>query len=189
MDLPDIQVVVQWRPTCGLNTLFQRFGRAARERGRTAVAILLVDKKDMDETRSHRGSKRKATEAENDLPRKQVVLTGSGSVRSAVPVPQQANEDVSVEAQVIVDGTGVDGASPVSMDPTECAKRYQGQARNGETQGGRTKGRTNDVGTPMDDFINSHVRGLACQRIIPSTFLGNDDRSKSLDTIAGPIRK
>ncbi|KAF7421188.1 hypothetical protein PC9H_011708 [Pleurotus ostreatus] len=190
MDLPDIQVVVQWRPTCGLNTLFQRFGRAVRERGRTAVAILLVDRKDMDETRSHRGSKRKATEAENDLPRKQVVLTGSGSVRNAVPVPQQANEDVGVEeAQVIVDGTGVNGASPVSMDPTECAKRYQRQARNGETQRGRGKGRTNDVGTPMDDFINSHVRGLACQRIIPSTFFGNDDRSKSLDTIAEPIRK
>ncbi|KAF9498371.1 P-loop containing nucleoside triphosphate hydrolase protein [Pleurotus eryngii] len=51
MDLADIAVIVQFKSTCDLNSLFQRFGQAARGCDQSAVAILLVDKKDTDESR------------------------------------------------------------------------------------------------------------------------------------------
>lgn len=122
MDLADIEVVVQWRPTCGLNTLFQRFGRAARERRRDAVAILLVDKKDMDDecNRQSGGSKRKATESriEDAPPQKRIVLTDNGD-RSAVPVFPQSNpqnEGVDTEPQTTELPVDVSRLSPASMD-------------------------------------------------------------------------
>jgi superfamily II DNA/RNA helicase len=49
MDLPDVEIVVQWKATCDLCTLWQHFGRVARGQGKEGVAILLVEKKDTDE--------------------------------------------------------------------------------------------------------------------------------------------
>ena len=33
LDLPDVQIVVQWKVPTNLNTIWQRFGRGARARG------------------------------------------------------------------------------------------------------------------------------------------------------------
>ena len=51
MDLPDIKIVVQWKATCDLCTLWQRFGRAAHgdDQLEEATAILFVEKKDTNE--------------------------------------------------------------------------------------------------------------------------------------------
>lgn len=49
MNLPDIKLVVQWKATCELSMLWQRFGWAAHGTGQGATAILLVEKKDTDE--------------------------------------------------------------------------------------------------------------------------------------------
>ncbi|KAF9462525.1 P-loop containing nucleoside triphosphate hydrolase protein, partial [Collybia nuda] len=65
MDLPDVEIVVQWKATCDLCTLWQRFGRAARGQGQTATAILLVEPKDLDNER-----RTKATRAKLRLPQK-----------------------------------------------------------------------------------------------------------------------
>ncbi|KAF6765850.1 P-loop containing nucleoside triphosphate hydrolase protein [Ephemerocybe angulata] len=51
MDLPDIKLVIQYKATCDLCTLWQRFGRGARGLGTDAVAILLVEKKDLESER------------------------------------------------------------------------------------------------------------------------------------------
>ncbi|KAF8990373.1 hypothetical protein BDQ17DRAFT_1255873, partial [Cyathus striatus] len=47
MDLPDIKVVVQYRATSDLCTLWQHFGHAVCGAGQVAMAILLVDPKDI----------------------------------------------------------------------------------------------------------------------------------------------
>ncbi len=52
IDIPDIEIVVQWRTMCDLSTLWQRFGRAAREPGREALAVLFVEAKYFDEERA-----------------------------------------------------------------------------------------------------------------------------------------
>ena len=45
MDIPDIQLVVQYKATCNLCTLWQWFGQAAHGAEWDATAILLVEKK------------------------------------------------------------------------------------------------------------------------------------------------
>ena len=44
MDVTNIDIIVQYHTTCNLCMLWQRFGRGARRRDRTADAIFLVDK-------------------------------------------------------------------------------------------------------------------------------------------------
>jgi hypothetical protein len=51
MDIADIQFVVQYKATCNLCTLWQRFVRAARGPEWDATAILLVEKKNTEEDR------------------------------------------------------------------------------------------------------------------------------------------
>jgi superfamily II DNA/RNA helicase len=65
MDLPNIKIVVQWKATCDLCTLWQRFGRVARGQDAVGTAILLVEKKDTNEERvakAERAAKRKKKE-------------------------------------------------------------------------------------------------------------------------------
>ncbi|KAF8193662.1 P-loop containing nucleoside triphosphate hydrolase protein [Pholiota molesta] len=57
MDLPNIEIVVQWKATSDMCTLWQRFGRAARGEGKQATAILLVEKKDTEEERRSKAEK------------------------------------------------------------------------------------------------------------------------------------
>lgn len=57
MDLPNVSIVVQWKATCDLCMLWQRFGRAARGPGEQGTAILLVEKKDTDEERQAKAKK------------------------------------------------------------------------------------------------------------------------------------
>ena len=62
MDLSDIKLVIQWKATCDLCTLWQRFGRVARGTGQEGTAILLVEKKDIYEERgkqAQRAAKKK----------------------------------------------------------------------------------------------------------------------------------
>ncbi|KAI6041685.1 hypothetical protein EDC04DRAFT_2565222 [Pisolithus marmoratus] len=44
MDVPDIAIVVQWRATSGLSTLWQCWGHAARVHGESGMAILFAEK-------------------------------------------------------------------------------------------------------------------------------------------------
>ena len=49
MDTPDIQLVVQYKATCNLCTLWQQFGQAARGAEWEATTILIVEKKNTEE--------------------------------------------------------------------------------------------------------------------------------------------
>ncbi|KAF8991933.1 P-loop containing nucleoside triphosphate hydrolase protein, partial [Cyathus striatus] len=49
MDLPNINIVVQYKATSDLCTLWQHFSRAARGAGKQATGILLVEAKDVAE--------------------------------------------------------------------------------------------------------------------------------------------
>jgi ERCC4-related helicase len=78
MDLPDIKIVIQWKATCDLCTLWQRFGQVAHGPAEVGTAILLVEKKDTEEERVAKaqraakrkkkgaGTKRKATGTRNE---------------------------------------------------------------------------------------------------------------------------
>ncbi|KAI5982246.1 P-loop containing nucleoside triphosphate hydrolase protein [Pisolithus albus] len=52
MDVSDIELVVQWRATCKLPTLWQRFGRAAWDKRLTGTSILFAEKEFFDDERA-----------------------------------------------------------------------------------------------------------------------------------------
>ncbi|KAF8430432.1 hypothetical protein L210DRAFT_3418182, partial [Boletus edulis BED1] len=51
MDVPDIALVIQWRVTCNLLALWQRFGRATWNRQLTGMVLLLAEHDYFDEER------------------------------------------------------------------------------------------------------------------------------------------
>lgn len=62
MDISDISLVIQWRATCKISALWQRFGRAARDKLLSGTAILFAEKKyfsDEQEAMAMRRERRK----------------------------------------------------------------------------------------------------------------------------------
>ncbi|KAI0310051.1 P-loop containing nucleoside triphosphate hydrolase protein [Amylostereum chailletii] len=51
VDIPDIRVIIQWRLTCTMEALWQRFGRAARDPSLEGVAIIFVPPKELDKAK------------------------------------------------------------------------------------------------------------------------------------------
>jgi ERCC4-related helicase len=49
MDVPNVELVVQWKATCTLSMLWQRFGCAGRNPALEATAVFLVEKEHFDE--------------------------------------------------------------------------------------------------------------------------------------------
>ena len=56
--MPNITLVIQWRASCDLCTLWQRFGRAARDFALTAIALFLVEPMYFDETKEEKATRK-----------------------------------------------------------------------------------------------------------------------------------
>ncbi|KAI0052949.1 P-loop containing nucleoside triphosphate hydrolase protein, partial [Auriscalpium vulgare] len=54
VDLPDIELIIQWKATCNLATLWQRFGRGARNPLLTAKVLFLVEPKHFEDEKAKR---------------------------------------------------------------------------------------------------------------------------------------
>ena len=73
MDVLDIEIIIQYKATCNLSTLWQRFGWVAHKQGMEATVILLVEKnKIVSEEVGPTGNKRKAMKALTPTQAKQV---------------------------------------------------------------------------------------------------------------------
>ncbi|KAH9847346.1 P-loop containing nucleoside triphosphate hydrolase protein [Lenzites betulinus] len=91
VDIPSIEIVVQWKATCDLDALWQRFGRAARGSGMEGLAVLLVEPKYFDDEKASamaRAQKRrdadarKASQKEASKRKRADTTTGAGSGRA-----------------------------------------------------------------------------------------------------------
>ena len=201
MDVPDIKLVVQWKATCDLCTLWQRYGRAARAPDQQAIAILLVEKKDMDEERllkAQKVAKRKekerndlgigsgSTSTQKDGKRKAISQLNPPAKRPALTdrttiINRQEMvhcEDVDDEAALSQTEGVVDGQD--TLDLKELRRAHYAKRVIRETEGSSTtlgkKGKGGVVmGSSMDDFINAHV-DFHCRRIVPMLVFGNDKR-------------
>ncbi|KIJ18400.1 hypothetical protein PAXINDRAFT_61783, partial [Paxillus involutus ATCC 200175] len=60
MDIPDIILVIQWKATCKLSTLWQRWRQAARDQQLQGTAILLAEKEHFDDTREEKRHRQEA---------------------------------------------------------------------------------------------------------------------------------
>ena len=180
MDLPDIEIVVQWKATCDLCTLWQHFGHVARGQGKEGVAILLVEKKDTKEER--------AAKAERAAKRKTKIKEGirTGRKRKAV---QQGGRTVLADRSLSVNQEMAEPVVPI--DPAKAAEiafleeRRVHYAHREKSSHGRfepPKGKTRpdlEIGSPMDDFINPPDE-INCRRVVPTLFFQNDQTREFL---------
>ncbi|KAG2131986.1 uncharacterized protein EDB93DRAFT_1094132, partial [Suillus bovinus] len=63
MDVPDIEIIIQWRATCHLATLWQRLGCAARNKQLMGTGLLFTEKEHFDDKREARAIRK--TQHEN----------------------------------------------------------------------------------------------------------------------------
>ncbi|TFK18252.1 P-loop containing nucleoside triphosphate hydrolase protein [Coprinopsis marcescibilis] len=174
MDIPDIDFVIQWRAPRDMCTLWQRFGRVARGKDRTGVAIFLVDKKDTDEARHLKeqklnekkkkdvkaGAKRKAAEHDH---------SSSPSKRAAL-----ADRTINTNNQP-------NNPQPPCIDESDAVliaehtEMYRRQGLdNPQNKPIRGQSRTVQLGSALDDFINSKTRN-ECRRKWPNVYFLNND--------------
>ncbi|KAJ6526852.1 P-loop containing nucleoside triphosphate hydrolase protein [Mycena vulgaris] len=119
LDLPDILLIIQWRSTSDMCTLWQPLGRAARALHLTATGLFLVEPKRFDVNiakaeeralkRAETTKKRKLAAAEAEYP---------PAKRAAVEIPAQS--DVPIPAAVIPADTSISLEAPQPADDDDA---------------------------------------------------------------------
>jgi superfamily II DNA/RNA helicase len=157
MDVPNVELVVQWKATCTLSTLWQRFGRGGQNPALEATAVFLVEKEHFDEIRKKKEEtkKRKAAKAATSVPTKRPRTQATSTVL-------QTSESVDVE------GTSDDSADESENKLEEMRRRY---LELGNKPGRKSTKRT--LEPVMDDFINAGTRKFPCRQLPLNVYFEN----------------
>ncbi|CDO72245.1 hypothetical protein BN946_scf184970.g97 [Trametes cinnabarina] len=182
IDIPDIDIVVQWRPTCSLDSLWQRFGRAARDPNREAIAVLFADAKYFDEEREA-ARKRAEKRRQAALARAERVESGK---RKRIENAQTGSEELREAKRSRADEqvpTGLGAARVQHSDVSQVADLSEGlseydklrvsyktgqsheetasqAAKKGKKGGGASRSST--VVVELDCLINAATRAFRC---------------------------
>ncbi|KAG1766501.1 P-loop containing nucleoside triphosphate hydrolase protein [Suillus placidus] len=157
MDVPDIILVIQWRATCSLSTVWQRFGRAVRNRALQGTALLFAEKEHFDDVHEEKqkrqqNKKRKAadTPQNHTEPDGNIVMGAGDSVpNDTLPVGNASVSDAQLKEL---------------MKPnTEVASKQKKQR---------------ELDPAMDWLINAHLRGIGCRHKV-SSYDGSDTANTS----------
>lgn len=95
MDLSDVRIAVQWRATCDMCDLWQRFGRVARESGKEGTGLLFYEKAHLDDYCERKKTnaqtkKRKALEV-GGQPAKRLAKDSATSTSDALTATSSSN--------------------------------------------------------------------------------------------------
>lgn len=200
MDVPDIQLVLQWRATCKLSTLWQRFGWAAWNKELCGTAILFAEKEHFDDERAARVErqeqrKRKAATAgvsatqrstkrsnlnfPNDLPKQQSDVMFDSLV---VMVPQEhGSGDMQESEGEDSDGPG-GGEMPIlgGQGKRQWIEDMKEALRKKRTTGRVERKQKKELDIGMDYFINTKSRmGLGCRRKVLNVYFDNTAAGES----------
>lgn len=165
MDLPDIRVVVQWRASCNLMTLWQRFGRGARDRTYTATAIFLVEKEHFAEEREKKLKRQRVRKAKKkntplqSITNKRVRTESSISQRVAAPINSSSESETDELAVTQEPNTTI----------SELHQRYSTIVT------APRKKKSDPLEPAMDDFINARSRKLGCRKTPIQAYLEMND--------------
>ncbi|KAJ3476844.1 hypothetical protein NLI96_g10880 [Meripilus lineatus] len=187
IDLADIEIIVQWRATCDLNALWQRFGRAARAFGSHGLAIFLVESKHFDETKRRASENAKAAE-NRALQKEREKQTAKRKSKAADKGP---NKRARTEAPLPIPSTSAQSSVAPNSSRGLAASRSltrfeelrvafrQGaskRAREARVSARKAETRSEDVDPSMDAFINAgdQSRGIMCYRAPIMAFYEND---------------
>lgn len=114
MDVPDIEIVIQWRATCHLATLWQRLGRAARNKQLMGTGLLFAEKEHFDDEQEARAIRK--TQCENTRKRKAAdLLEARNNKRRTVALSElPANVPPSAPSSQVVNDEDYD----IELDDT-----------------------------------------------------------------------
>ncbi|CDO76692.1 hypothetical protein BN946_scf184975.g1 [Trametes cinnabarina] len=207
VDIPDIEIVIQWRPTCDLNTLWQRFGRAARDPSKEALAVLLVDAKYFDEEKE---AARKRVEKRREAAIARAERTESGKRARGDEGVQQEQQPGGSRKRARPEESRASRDSPrgesggkdtrtVSKQASETSRlteyetlrvsyRTGHQKLEANAGGGKKARRADDDGSnvaldmEMDCLVNAATRVFRCYRKPITAFYENDRLSKAISS-------
>lgn len=184
LDLPDVEIVVQYRVPGDLCTLWQRFGRSGRAVGSEATAILLVESTYFDEDRKKKlaaklksSAKRKAAKhGPAARPAKRLALS---TTTNEGPHPTPTTRPLEDDNGELDNALAENEATPAIPDlhifekrsdeaKTASYNKPQSQSNTG------SKKRTLELGSALDDLINAATRGIDCRRCVPNMYFGNN---------------
>ena len=182
MDLPDIQVVVQWRALCNLMTLWQRLGRGARDRSYTATAIFLVEKEHFDEEREKKLERQHVRKAKKpNAPRPLQSITNKrirteSSTSRRVAVDNVEGLSGSSDESETEESTSMAVTAPVREDENSNKRKTDikiSELRHhySTTVSAPRKKKSDPLEPAMDDLINAQTRKLECRRIPIQAYL------------------
>ena len=153
MDVLDVQLVVQWRATCTLSTMWQWFSHGGCDKSLEVTTVFLVEKDHFDETQQKKAEMKKrkhSTHPTTDLPNKHPRREISFSSTQEAAHPHQVdNDDLSGES-------GADEPGGLQQYK-EMRARYTEQLDKP-----MKKSKKKALNPAVDDFINAGVRGLGC---------------------------
>jgi superfamily II DNA or RNA helicase len=186
MDLPDIQVVVQWRASCNLMTLWQRLGRGARDRTYTSKAIFLVEKEYLDEERE---KKLKRQRARKDNLKKQNAKKKNAPLQSITNKRLRTDSNTSQRVAVDLEGSSSSSEESETEELTSDLVRVDENFNKRETDmiiselhcrysttiPAPRKKKSDPLEPAMDDLINARFRKLKCRKIPIRVYLEMDD--------------
>lgn len=178
MDVKDIRLVVQWRLTCDPTTLWQRLGRAGRDR-RTDVkttGVFLVEKEHFDDEKVKRAERAKKNTSKRKYAKGPGSLTLSPNKRqkiahSTADKTTSANHPGSSTIDIHVDTLGSDHESESSDDEFKMLQMKYSETRDSNKS---TKKRKAEVHPVMEDLVNATHRSLTCRRTPINAFLENN---------------
>lgn len=199
--MPDIQLIGQWRATCSLATLWQCFGRAARDMSLVGVAILFCECEYFDQYRKEKEIKKNQRAAQKKRKAMNILVSAtskrhcnkrncSGSnVGDTLPagsnnlgreeseqVSDSSDDEIEFARMPLVTGIANERNLHIGDDDWVWAEI---RARKVKGVCGQERKRVNQqeagLEPAMDWFINADVRpGVGCRRKVVNVFFEND---------------
>ncbi|KAM6501445.1 P-loop containing nucleoside triphosphate hydrolase protein [Amanita muscaria] len=139
MDLQDIQVVCQWRATLpSISTIWQRFGRCARNPALQGMVYLFVEKEHLD-------VERRRSDAAKELRKRKRAVTLSRAAASRSSRVRLGTSDEQI--------TRLDEGSSSEEEEEDV------QTKNKSKNSKKSK-----IDPAVDDLVNADARGIGCRR-------------------------
>ncbi|KAI6000634.1 hypothetical protein EDD15DRAFT_2193205 [Pisolithus albus] len=177
MDVPDISLVIQWRATCKLADLWQRFGRAVRDKRLTGTALLFAEKEYFDDERAVKAARKAKRTSTRKRTAKEAELTNGGMLRPSKRVAIASCDEpvcARLDDGLLDEESGNEDDLPDNVDTSgsallEAFARGEGQFT--VHSGKRWK---KDLDPGVDYLINASERsGINCRRKVFDTCFNN----------------
>ncbi|KAF9525693.1 P-loop containing nucleoside triphosphate hydrolase protein [Crepidotus variabilis] len=173
LDLPDVDLVVQFRYTESLSTLMQRMGRGGRQRDTEATGIYLVEPQYFDHAKKKVIGKRKRNLNEV-IPGPQKQKQRRDNESTALGMMERDERDNNTEAEEVEDelDTGVDEDTYGEEEEPWIQPFVSKDMISLELPSPYGQSEEHYESLVMDLFINARERGY-CRRLVMNKYFGN----------------